>query len=238
MKKTVLLLVGILIGLGSYAQGGEGSEGSTDLMPKDGKNAFSLEVLLGQNFGGGNSLVTAPGVKLRYFLRDHMALRFGLTYTSYLSQDVATENPDGTGEQGTQDYISATFRTKIGFEYHFGKTKRMSPYVGIDGLIGTGLDKTEATNYNSGFYQAGYNSSTTYKTLNYGTVIFAGLDFYVAKNLYLGIEFGYGFEWMVNQEGEMIINDNGNETKMTTPRSVSRQFGFGALGGLRLGWRF
>lgn len=237
MKKVILLFVSICLSIGSFAQTPVAAVEGSDLMPTDGKNAFSLEVLLGQSFGGGSSLVTAPGVKLRYFIKDNMALRFGLSYSSYFEQDVATENADGTGAQGTADYWNNSFRTKIGFEYHFGETKRMSPYVGIDGIIGTGNTKMESENYD-GSYAPGYNSNSEFKTFSYGTNILAGLDFYIAKNLYLGAEFGYGFEWMVDQEGSMNINDNGIESKFTTPKEVSRQFGFGALGGLRLGWRF
>lgn len=238
MKKVFVLFASICLSIGSFAQTPVATVEASDLMPSDGNNAFSLEVLLGQSFGGGSSLVTSPGVKLRYFVQDNMAIRFGLSYFSYLSQDVATENADGSGEQGTYNSWNSNFRTKVGFEYHFGETNRLSPYVGIDGIIGFGNMRMEGTNYNSGSYALGYNTNSENKTFTYGTNILAGIDFYIAKNLYLGAEFGYGLEWMIDKEGTNSINDNGTETTWTTPKEVSRQFGFGALGGLRLGWRF
>jgi outer membrane protein W len=228
-----------LISLSSFSQEDViESKNSESFVPGDGVSPFSLEVSLGQTFGGGNSLVRAPGIKFRYFFNSKMALRAGLGFSSYMNEDSFSENNDGSGEIGTYTIKYSGFNIRPGFEYHFASTNRLSPYVALDISVGIGSRKVEGINAGFYSYEPNYSYNSKNKSILFGTSINAGIDFYVAKNLFIGVEFGYAAIWSKDKEGTWDQNSNGNVSNGTTPEERRTNTGFGAFGGIRFGWRF
>jgi len=207
-------------------------------MPGDGDSPFSLEVSLGQSFGGGQSLVTAPGIKFRYFLNQNMAIRVGLNYASQKYEENFAENGDGSGALGTVTMKMSSLEFKAGFEYHFASTKRLSPYVALDIGLGSGSMSDEGNDSDGNSYNSNYNYSEEYKTSSFGTSLLAGMDFYIAQNLFIGAEFGFGMVWNTEKEGTYSWSDGTASGSGTTPEHKNSATGIGSFGGIRLGWRF
>jgi opacity protein-like surface antigen len=91
----------------------------------------------------------------------------------------------------------------LGFEYHLAGNDKMSPY------------------FNAGVNFGGTNVNEA-KTSSLGFGIGAGLDYYVAENIYLGLEIG-----LLNY-GSGKVGDGDATTGM----------GIGGNSAIRLGWRF
>lgn len=224
MKKLVLIVGVAFFGMSANAQMAEGSH--------------TLEVQLGTSFGGGNSLLSAPGIKYRYFLNENMAIRFGLGYDASTSEDVSAENGDGTGALGTLTMSNSGYYVAPGFEYHFGATERLSPYAGLDLIIGGGSYTEDGANHDGSGYMLDYTSENENKYSSFGVNLLAGFDFYIAKNLFIGAEFGFGWTSMTDKEGTWSVSSGGTTTSGTSPEEKSSSMGIGTNGAVRLGWRF
>ena len=172
------------------------------------------------------------------------------------------------------------FAVSPGIEYHFGKWERMSVFVG--GEVGFGMEMTQGSSkeeltrdvYERDWYTGDYEWASTTKTesslktkncerwgSNYnqnGTMffkinLFAGMDFYVYKGLYLGVELGLGYKYTTYLNGTVTVTDSykttyadgrpddsggdKNETKLEDKRSDG-DLAFRCNPMIRLGWKF
>lgn len=62
-----------------------------------------------------------------------------------------------------------------------------------------------------------------------------GIDFYIARNLYLGAEFGYGLDYRMYGKVEQI--ENGNTLVLWGERKELR-LGTSIRSSMKLGWKF
>ena len=238
MKKVISLITVLFISLSVFSQTSDSESTKKSLIPADKINPYSLEVNIGQQLGSGNNLVTAPGVRFRYFLNQNMALRAGLNFSSFKNQRDFYSNNDGTGETGTYTTSSNSFNFSAGYEYHFASTNRLSPYVAIDLNFGTGTQKEEGDNANQYNYISNYSYTENTNSISFGTTLSTGLDFYVAENLFVGVEFGYRVRWSTTKEGSFSYSYDFDSGEGVIPGRSTTSSGFGAFTGLRLGWRF
>ena len=162
-------------------------------------NPFSLEGAMNVSKNGVSW--NAPELRMRYFIKDNLALRLTLgrdaesntesvTDTSYNSAGVATVT---TSEVTTKNSI---MKFGLAAEYHLAGTDRMSPY------------------FTAGF-KVGNNTNTDVSS--FGLNLGAGIDYYVAENIYVGLELGFNYN--------------------TSDGSSSSSLG-NAASELRMGWRF
>jgi outer membrane protein W len=229
MNKKVLMTV-VLAGATTLAMAQKPTEG----------NPSSLEVQM--NLAGEGSTVVSPALKYRYFLSENLAIRFGLGYNSTKDTENVTENGDGTGGTGTREVKTSNFNVAPGIEYHFAGTDRLSPYLGLAISFGSGKTTETWDNYADFGDGGGYAEGVTAEVNNpvgvFGFALLAGMDFYVAENLFLGGEFGWASTTTTQKEGDFTVTVDGDSSTGTTPEQKSSSSGFGAVAGLRLGWRF
>jgi hypothetical protein len=119
-------------------------------------------------------------------------------------------------------YSRIDFSIQLGYEKHFGKTKRLDPYFAGEIAIGrmgntkiqkntnikdiTGTDKTQyILQYDGGFI--------------FGVGVIAGFNYFIAPKLSLGTEFGYYYAF-VNVGGDY------NESIVNTPVSGAQSSTF------------
>jgi len=156
----------------------------------------------------------------RKYLKDDVALRMGLNVAvdnqKWKFEDSITI-PSGNTALRTIDSTMSRFDFSIflGYEKHFGKTKRLDPYFAGDIIIGrmgiteikantnikdiTGTDKTQhIIQYDGGFY--------------FGMGVTAGFNYFIAPKFSLGAEFGYYYTY-ANAGGDY------NESIVNTPVS-------------------
>jgi opacity protein-like surface antigen len=215
---------------------------------------YSLEGLANLNTSNGMSW-TAPSLRLRYFVNENIAARIqfgfggdGSSLAGIPSSESHTYASGTTAANGAVQIDRSAWDLKLGGEYHLKGTDKMSPYFSANIGFGSASEKQTWTDvfytnpadpttelvYMSGF---SVKASGGYKTFGWG--IGAGFDYYVAKNLYLGLE--------LNLTSNKVTNDD-TVKDVTTPAGASTLTSFGstmsytnigaAHGSVRIGWRF
>jgi outer membrane protein W len=225
MKKLAILVGAIALTGSTFAQ-----KATTD-------NPFSLEGQLG--FNASTLSFNAPSLRFRYFVADNIAVRLTLgidnsseTFNYYETEDM------NVGASGTEVNKSGMFNVAIGGEYHFAGTDRLSPYAGLDIIIGSGSSTNDWSNYNGSVYTADYTRAIEAKTSMFGVNLVAGADYYFAENFYLGMELGLGFGATTVKEGTDVTTVGGVSVTETTNEEKYSGFGNNFIGNFRLGWRF
>ncbi len=185
----------------------------------------------------------------------------------------------GLNPEAVMEEKSSSFSIRPGFEKHFEGTDRLSPYIGIEIMFTRSKSETTKDtllmgNYSTGIY---YDTTTTdiivsapwtTQTLttksgskSFGVNLIAGMDFYFAKNLSLGAEFGIGFystKWDDVESDRVVITDSspitgpdanfvsstiGTHTSTVTDNNAEKRgkssgFSPNVTARLKLGWLF
>ena len=143
-------------------------------------------------------------------------------------------------EELRNKYSRIGITLKPGIEKHFTGTKRLSPYLGAEAIIGfrTGTSKNE---YQMGtdVYIAKTKNSNSADGITFGFAGVAGADFYIAEKLYLGLELNYGLNTFTAFKTKFSDTAPGTtdiETK--TGKSNSINFQPDAMGVFRIGFLF
>ena len=90
-----------------------------------------------------------------------------------------------------------TVSIRPGFEKHMAGTERLSPYCGAEIAITMVTSKEVKEGANG---DGSVNKTTTKGadgSLSFGAGLLAGVDYYIAKSLYLGAEIGFFFDILV-----------------------------------------
>ena len=239
--KKLMIFVGALTLTGSlFAQ-----------KPASDDARYSLEGLANLNTSNGMSF-TAPSLRLRYFATDNIAARvqFGFggdgssVFGTPSKESHSYANPTAGGENGTVDIARSAWDLKLGAEYHLVGTDKMSPY--FTGNIGFGKGSEEQT-WNNVFYGAAGELTYTegisvaasggYGTFSWG--LGAGFDYYVADNLYLGLELNLTSTSVTNENVVTeITSPAGTQTVTELGNSMTYTNIGAAHGSVRIGWRF
>jgi opacity protein-like surface antigen len=245
--KKLMIFVGALTLTGSlFAQ-----------KPASDDARYSLEGLANLNTTDGMSFA-APSLRLRYFATDNIAARVQFGFGGDGSSVVNTPskethyyvNPTAGGKNGTVDIARSAWDLKLGAEYHLAGTDKMSPY--FTGNIGFGsgseeqtwtnvyysdpLDPTSDLAYANGF---SVTAAGGYSTFSWG--LGAGFDYYVADNLYLGLELNLTSTAVTNDDVVKNVTTpaSATPTTYTTLGNSMTYTNIGAAhGSVRIGWRF
>lgn len=199
--------------------------------------AMTISTELSYSPGGatdGGFSLPEYGAKIRLHLNENMAVRLNLGLNT-TSSKTTTFVPNGNEEIEEYNRTSlTTFSFMPGFEYHFAKYERISPYVGGEIGLLTSTTKTKSDNTEDDNY-----TETKRPGLGFGVNVFTGVDVYLCKGLYLGFELGLGYESLNTQRGSTttVTGNTTNKTKGTESSLVSA-FGFHATPSLRVGWCF
>ena len=206
--------------------------------------------------------LTLPYIKYRRFLSESLAFRVGinLTMTSKSTMTAQKSNKAGAAADAMVDLTKkeSSFGWEIapGIEKHFAGTERLSPYVGAE-LRVAGKSSSSVSEFVSGaddkigtltvkngaVDDKGVFTGNKGGFISFGLNLVAGADYYFAKRIYLGGEFGYGFGFTsfsdATSENSAIVAP----LKNPTPIKQGSEFGFGASlgslqGKLKLGFLF
>lgn len=233
MKKKILLnVILVTISIVTFAQ-----------MPT-GTNPFSIEGGLTINTQTGSTFA-APSLKLRYFVNDKISTRLGLAINSTKSIDkIYGLNDQGLPvESKLGTYEEKDFRTQIslGAAYHFSIKEKLSPYAGLDFafLTGSYTETWKNTDQNLTGYDDSKNGHYKYKYGGWGFMIFTGVDYYFAENIFVGAEIGIGMMSYKDKNGEWSQTVGQTTTTVDIFSTFSESY-FGNMAStmIRLGWRF
>jgi opacity protein-like surface antigen len=186
MKKLLILVSAVALSGTMFAQ-----KAGSD-------NPFSLEGAMNVSKEGVSW--AAPNLRMRYFIQDNLALRLTLGRDAVSNTSTETSTVyDSTGNATTTTSEVTTknsiMNLGLAAEYHLAGTDRMSPY-----------------------FTAGFNvgNDTRTEISSFGLNLGAGIDYYVAENIYLGLELGFNYN-----------SADGTKTS-----------GFAGGSAVRMGWRF
>ena len=187
MKKLMILVSAVALSGTMFAQ-----KAGSD-------NPYSLEGAMNVSKDGVSW--AAPNLRMRYFIKDNFALR--LTLGRDAVSETSTETNTTYDSTGTATVTTSEVTTKnsimnfgLAAEYHLAGTDRMSPY------------------FTAGF-KVGNDTRTEIST--FGLNVGAGIDYYVAENIYVGLELGFNY----------------NSSEGSSSSSLGN-----AASALRMGWRF
>lgn len=210
MKRLVFILFATLL-----------MAGNTFAQNKPAKGSWSTEVQINP-FDQDGETFSLDGLKVRYFLSDKDAIRLkvGLYTTSskYTDEDTKEETDYTHSFNNQYKCKFGNFNIDFGYERHFDLGSRLDAYLGGSLGFGKNFASTKIEEFSKYVYNQGNNSSEytytgdlkngaitgtdesgnindnniTRAHWNINAAIFAGLDFYIYKGLYIGTELGIG----------------------------------------------
>lgn len=228
MKKLLILIGAVAISGSVMAQ-----------KPSSDESNYSLEGMI--NYDNTNGIQwNAPELRVRYFVNDNIAARVQLGLAMGSTSDNFYENADGTGAVGTMDNSGGGWSLGLGAEYHLAGTDKMSPYFMAGLSFGGSSTDMSATNTDGTMYVADMSMSSDASMSSLGIALGAGMDYYVAENLYVGLELAFGWMSESDKGGSSTLSVGGTTTTTTTPEAGgSSGMGIGAANAaFRIGWRF
>jgi len=226
----------------------------------------NLQVLLAPL---GGSPITINGISFRKFNSTgdgafRLNLFLGFTHTTDILSQANDSGSNGTilgaGNPETQRKSSGmTISLRPGYEKHFGGTDRLSPYIGAEALftitsltvdseyaVGNGDKNTAATAWQTLTTEATGKGTVLGNTVGttIGLNLIAGADYFIAKDLHLGVEFGWGFATTSKPDAKsqrldtdvnsaVIVKDN-----PTQVQGSSWTIAPNAIAQFKLGWLF
>ena len=206
MKKFLVIAASMM--MTAFAANAQEAQAQTEETAAQASSAYKpeanrLTVEVGFNPFAGSSATTLENGRLNasYSLNENLALRAGLGF-GFQSEKDKDDNKTSTN----------SFSFAPGVVYSFEGTDRFTPYVGGELVVGTSKSKTDNGN----------TEVETAKDMFFGVQAFTGMNYYFAKNLYVGVEIGLAFRF---------DKDRLSEDKTTTFKPYAQP-------AVRLGWTF
>ncbi len=246
MKKSILTIAAVVICAASlkaqektYKPEGGMSSLEVTFDPTAIFNANSYGSMFGLNSIGGLN----QGIKYRNWMSENMAARgtflFGLVNQSFAKTDFDSQ---GNEVDLVDNSFEWALQIRPGVERHFSGTSRLSPYVGSELIIGYGANKLTSERLDtadavvSDVVKNDPNEPWRYAngfTIGFG--LMAGFDYYVAKDLYLGLEINYAVAY--NKANKITREVNGIEP-VETKTGSNWYINPSSMANLKLGWNF
>lgn len=224
MKNTLLALsFAFTAALSAQAQDSSGTTAS-DFKPVAGDK--TIEVGTSLYFGNNNYYYNNSGATLQFrkFTSDTHAFRIGAS---------AHFDHNDYGNGIKSNFSVLTFA--LGTERHFAGTSRISPYIGAElplSIASSSYENKEST-IKGAWSNGGQNRA--FKAIGLNAV--AGVDFYIVKNFYIGLEFGAGVAY--RKYSDIKIDGKGdNFTNQTIEGGKSISLSTFSNSGIRIGFVF
>lgn len=144
---------------------------------KPGANKFTIEMGINpiNSVGLENGRLTAL-----YSFSENFSVRLGFGF------GVESEKTEDEEAKTSEKNTDGLFSVAPGVVFFFDGTNRLSPYVGAEVLFAHGAEKNIVEN-------EGNRVETETKHNTFGANAFTGLNIYLIKNLFVGVECGLGF---------------------------------------------
>ncbi len=247
MKKIISLSFCVLTFIIVHAQDTDFDfdEGqSSEYKQNSGDKNFELQFDPGAIFNatnGNNIFSNGVGIRFRLFPSSTLAFRVNLNISYTSSSTITQEADDAANIPELKDkFSSMEISLRPGIEKHFGGTERLSPYVGAEAIFGF-QTSTDISEYElvPDVYAFKTKNGSFGDGLTIGVAGVAGVDFYIAKKLYLGLELNYGIYYSMaatTKTSSDEPNFTGTESKLGNTNTLT--FRPGAMGMFRIGYLF
>lgn len=177
------------------------------------------------------------GIKMRKFRSSSSAFRLGVDITFVNFVNVTQQQDDATNTLELKDkFNSFGITLRPGIEKHFGGTKRLSPYIGGELILGWQTSTRKSENQNGTAIEEATDKNNSFTDgMRFGMGGIAGVDYYVAKKLYLGVELNYSIVYF-SQATQKTTAFDGTVTEFK--RGSQFTFAPGAFAVFRIGYLF
>jgi hypothetical protein len=226
------------------------------LKPVEGNWGFSLNISgIINNIAIENNKDSLGQYNLmgRHYLKDNLALRLGFG-AAYLNNNTFNEDSVtiASGNRALQSVDSTTsrfdFKMSVGIEKHLGTTRRLDPYVGADlSIIRIGATKTNVELEETDVTGTA-NESTAIQVdggAGFGLGAIAGFNYFLSKNLSIGAEFGYAYNYIKtggdysgNTNTQPVSGTGTNTSVFGKASKTETSIGATATGGIMLSFFF
>lgn len=225
MKKHVFILAMVALAATMYAQ---------ESYNKPETPKFALEV--GFTPLQTTETITLMGEQIRgtYSINNKIGIRLGLGIAS-----AKANYDDKQADYSKESAAISQFSITPGVIYSFIGTNRLTPYVGFELALGTTSNKNTTENRRGNVQVKTVSTNTDGAFNTFGANIFSGFNYYFAKNIFVGVEVGFGATNMAVKKQSVKITTDGSTTTHDTDEVVSA-FGVGFIcnPAIRLGWAF
>lgn len=174
MKKQLLVVMLVVTSLTVFSQ---------DDRKKPEAKSFTAEVNLNPF---SSSPININYLRFRYFTSETSAVRIGFS--------VGAQKQTPSQELTRQTF---EFNIRPGYEWHLAGTERLSPFFGVEADFAIKTSSYEDQDVDAFLKKvtgAWSESGTERAFTRFGLNAIIGADFYVAKRVYIGTEFGFGFQ--------------------------------------------
>lgn len=198
---------------------------------------WSTEATLLLQTGNSAIRIGIEEIKFRRFIQNQFVLRTRVMATQ--SKEVTIINQgSGLMERSITEFVGLI---APGFEKHQamnGKhTQRLSPYWGVELPIGKRNYEYNITNSKDGqnYYTGGTFNNKVTKANTVGINLLYGIDFYVAKGVFVGTEIGYGFMHQKYGNSNITTSDGTLSNTRSIPMGSNSQLNLNFNSGIRFG---
>ncbi|MBL7839038.1 MAG: hypothetical protein JNJ75_02750 [Cyclobacteriaceae bacterium] len=174
MKKQLLVVMLVVTSLTVFSQ---------EDRKKPEAKSFTAEVNLNPF---SSSPININYLRFRYFTSETSAVRIGFS--------VGAQKQTPSQELTRQTF---EFNIRPGYEWHLAGTERLSPFFGVEADFAIKTSSYEDQDVDAFLKKvtgAWSESGTERAFTRFGLNAIIGADFYVAKRVYIGTEFGFGFQ--------------------------------------------
>lgn len=193
-----------------------------DIKAKPGQKAIEINTA-----PFSSSPIRVDRIKIRSFIESNRVNRYGFTLNTRILSPA---------EDVTQNVVEIQFAP--GTEKHRDITDRLSAYTGFEGLFGAKFswykDKSDSQDLRISGAIDNVGSERAY--LQIGGNFLIGADYYIVKNLYLGVELGYGL--IYTHFSDIKVEVDGDEVDEPEKGGSSFQLGTTYNNMFRLGFTF
>ncbi len=225
---------------------------SSNYLQTAGSKSFEVSFNPGNVFAtGGDAFSLINGaVKYRSFSTAQKAFRIGFNVNFLSDTEIYKHENTDLDQKELKKYKSIYGLTLMpGTEKHFAVSDRISPYIGIQGLIGykhtsyikeyqdgDNIETQEYINVNPDTQSDGTGAGAGYFSIGAG--IFTGVDYYFVKRFYVGIELGIGLQYYSLLNSTFTDSGNGDfDYDHNNGHRIQLAPGL-TTGNIRLGWTF
>jgi len=171
----------------------------------------------------------------RFFISNELAVRTGVNIYYKTQKD---EPNDGKDESKQSTLL---FGIYPGIERHFRNMKRLSPYIGGElGIAYKTSKDTYTSNSETGqfetVYKGAWSDGSERGYFSLGLNLLIGTDYYISKNLFVGIEMGFGLQTIT--DSKVNVERTGYPDDTYSEKSNTMEIGINYNSAIRLGYAF
>ncbi len=216
----------------------QNSERKEIIINKPKKGDLLIEGLAQISFGNDPMMIRFDDIKLRLFNEDNRVYRVrGIINTT-------TENRTFEESRGQTVEVKITdqdIHGALGVEFHLkSKNKHLSPYYGAEAMLIMRTQGIKGTNTDDGrTYKFQYSYNETINRTGIYAGGFAGLDYYLNSDFYIGTEIQGGFYALnIRNSGKSVSVGNGvvSQVGFYSGNEMSLRFSYSP--GIRIGYKF